>query len=44
MTDCFTKQTGGTTAYLTVTGPDDEPDDGTVQAEIIADLAGSHWC
>ncbi|MEU6676372.1 hypothetical protein [Streptomyces sp. NPDC046925] len=37
---CFTKPVGGTTAYLTVEGPDD----GRLHVEIIADRAGSPWC
>ncbi len=40
VSDCFTKRMGGTTAYLTVNGPDN----GTVRVEIIADRAGSDWC
>ncbi|MGW6056737.1 hypothetical protein [Streptomyces sp. NPDC055189] len=37
---CFTKPVGGTTAYLTVEGPDDD----RLHVEIIADRAGSRWC
>ncbi|MYV52529.1 hypothetical protein GT042_08450 [Streptomyces sp. SID3212] len=40
VSDCFTKRIGGTTAYLTVQGPEN----GTVQAEIVADHARSDWC
>ncbi|MEV7684124.1 hypothetical protein AB0O64_37150 [Streptomyces sp. NPDC088341] len=38
--DCFVKRIDGTTAYLTVDGPDN----GKVEVSIIADRAGSEWC
>ncbi|MEE1757008.1 hypothetical protein [Streptomyces sp. SP18CS02] len=38
--DCFTKRIGGTTAYLTLEGPDD----GALRMEIVADRADSDWC
>ncbi|MFF3939205.1 hypothetical protein [Streptomyces phaeofaciens] len=37
---CFAKDLGGTTAYLTVEGPDD----GRFHVEIVADAEGSPWC
>ncbi|SCF92294.1 hypothetical protein GA0115259_104884 [Streptomyces sp. MnatMP-M17] len=38
--DCFTKRIGGTTAYLSVYGPDN----GKAGVGITADQAGSEWC
>ncbi|MFE4176800.1 hypothetical protein ACFRR7_32955 [Streptomyces sp. NPDC056909] len=38
--DCFVKRIDGTTAYLTVDGPDN----GKVHVSITADRAGSEWC
>ncbi|PWJ07582.1 hypothetical protein DKG34_08985 [Streptomyces sp. NWU49] len=37
---CFTESMGGTTAYLSVEGPDD----GLLHVEIVADCAGSQRC
>ncbi|WP_232839097.1 hypothetical protein [Streptomyces triticisoli] len=37
---CFTKSMGGTTAYLSIDGPDD----GLLEVGIVADHAGSQWC
>ncbi|MES5824404.1 hypothetical protein [Streptomyces sp. RG80] len=38
--DCLAKRIDGTTAYLTVWGPEK----GTLDVEITADRAGSRWC
>lgn len=38
--DCFAKRVDGTTAYLTVEGPDE----GTLYVEIVADRGDSRWC
>ncbi|NNN35414.1 hypothetical protein HLK59_34605 [Streptomyces sp. S3(2020)] len=38
--DCFSKPVGDTTGYLTVWGPDE----GTLQAEIVADRDDGRWC
>ncbi|GGU32239.1 hypothetical protein [Streptomyces daghestanicus] len=37
---CLTKRVGGTTAYLTLEGPDD----GTLWVELVADRDNSDWC
>ncbi|MDN3024810.1 hypothetical protein [Streptomyces sp. S.PB5] len=38
--ECFAKRVDGTTAYLTVWGPQD----GKLQVEIIADRGDGRWC